>query len=77
MRFGLAEELQVSYSRSSGPGGQNVNKGMCCLNSRKDVMITALVRHCEGSLSLTSCAVMWGLVLLYGRSYRETVMVSG
>lgn len=26
--FLLSEDLQISYSRSSGPGGQNVNKGL-------------------------------------------------
>lgn len=40
----FVDDLDIKYSRSSGPGGQNVNKGMHCRTLSAVRLITLM--HC-------------------------------
>lgn len=45
--FPNADHVTVSYARSGGPGGQNVNKGMQCFILYVSTILIGDLRHIE------------------------------
>lgn len=70
----LVDELEFSASRSSGPGGQNVNKVSTKITLRLDVVNSAILTAEQKSILLTKLAsklTKEGVLLLHAQEKRS------